>query len=285
MRPSHLSFRGGTIEQKENDVKLLEEKEKKTAEPTEPSKEEKSPIPTPKMPCLFNLPEELPYDRYAACLAATEGLRRARDVELSAMKKKGGFPFSKEKNQSEEEKRTDAKYVVNSGKVIRALGLTIPQFNQLGREVMQNPPLKERVMEQAYLYRMTATLSMPRTPLLKADESFLKTHRRHRVQMFASATMEIEELRKSQMEKLCRALKVDHLPKGLQLSDPRVLAILSPKIRAVCEAFPLQAEEIVRKHGLDSDEFNKMLETVKSDAVMRWKVNRHIKKSGKGKRS
>jgi len=235
------------------------------------------------MPCLFNLPEELPYDRYAACLAATEGLQRARDIEISSSTppKRWALFGEKKKVKSEEQKRADAKYIINSGKVIKALGLTVPQFNQLGREVMKDSLLKERVMEQAYLYRMTAALAMPRTPLLTSDETLLKSQRKHRIQMFAKATMEIEDLRKAQLDRLCRALKVDHLPEGLQLSDPRVLAILNPKVRAVCEAFPLQAEEIVRKYGMNSEEFNGMLDGVKTDALMRWKVNSHIKKAGK----
>ena len=34
---------------------------------------------------------------------------------------------------------------MNSRKVIRALGLTIPQFNQIAREVMEDELLREKV--------------------------------------------------------------------------------------------------------------------------------------------
>jgi len=190
------------------------------------------------MPCLFNLPEELPYDRYAACLAATEGLQRARDIEISSSTppKRWALFGEKKKVKREEQERADAKYTINSEKVIEALGLTVEQFNQLGKEVMKDSLLNERVMEQAFLYRMTAALSMPRTPLLTSDETLLKSQRNHHIQMLAEATKEIEDLKKTQSDRLCRALRVDHLPEELQLADPRVLAILNPKVRAVDDA-------------------------------------------------
>ncbi len=47
--------------------------------------------------------------------------------------------------QKEEYKRACAEYVLNSTKVIKALGLSVSQFNQLGREIKKNGPLKEKV--------------------------------------------------------------------------------------------------------------------------------------------
>ena len=101
---------------------------------------------TPKMPSLFNFPEEMIYDRYAACLAATEGLRRARDNEMFSKERKMRL-FFKKKNSiaSDEEKRAEAKYIMNSSKVIKALGLTVSEFDKLGKEVMQDNELKDRV--------------------------------------------------------------------------------------------------------------------------------------------
>ena len=95
-----------------------------------------------KIPTLFNLAEEAIYDRYAACLAATEGLRRMRDKEIS--KTKPGI-FSRKKGDKEGEERANSKYIMHSSKIIKALGMTVPQFNQLGREVMKNDELKEKV--------------------------------------------------------------------------------------------------------------------------------------------
>lgn len=134
-------------------------------------------------------------------------------------------------------------------------------------------------MEQAYLYRMAATLDMDRVPLVEdpASERLLKATRRKRVEMFCESMQEIEQLRSDQMEKLKRSLHVQQLPPGMRLSDPNVLPFLSPKVRAVVEAFPLQAEEIVKKHGLNSDEFNRMLEQAQKNPLFRYRLNKYRK--------
>jgi len=140
---------------------------------------------------------------------------------------------------------------------------------------------KFQVMEQAYLYRITATLNMDKIPLIEDpnSEELLRAHKRRRVQMFAKSMNEIEELRQEQTEKLLKALSIDRLPESINICDPKILPLLSPKIRAVVEAFPLQAEEIVKKYGLNSDEFNKMLEETNSNPFFRMKIKNQIKRS------
>jgi Domain of unknown function (DUF4168) len=92
------------------------------------------------MPSLFG-PEDAQYDRYAACLAATEGLRKIRDKVISKKSKK----FGQKEEETEDEKRASAQYVVNSEKILQALGMSVGQFNQLGRQVSQDANLKEKV--------------------------------------------------------------------------------------------------------------------------------------------
>ena len=94
--------------------------------------------------------------------------------------------------------------------------------------------------------------------------------------MFARSISEIEELRQDQIDRLRRALQIPALPDGINICDPKLTPLLSPKVRAVCEAFPLQAEEIVRKYGLNSDEFNEMLEKTKTNRIFREKVKSEI---------
>lgn len=241
-----------------------------------------------KIPTLFQLPEENTYDRYAACLAATEGLRNVRERELSKVKERrglfDGLLSRKTHSNSEAEVRAESKYILNSSKVIKALGMTIPQFNQVGREVMGNEELKEKVMEQAYIYRLSSNLSLPnnRVPILSEQMSLSlrKAQRRRRIQMFARSIKEIENLRTDQVEKLRRALRMSSLPESFNMCDPNVLPLLSPKVRAVCEAFPLQAEDIVRKYGLNSDEFNEMLAKAKKDLLFQWKVKKEMTSDG-----
>ena len=136
-------------------------------------------------------------------------------------------------------------------------------------------------MEQAYLYRLNAAIHMDKVPIIEDPESekLLKSHRRQRVQMFARSMTEIEELRTEQIERLRKALNIDHLPSGFNICDPTILPLLNPKVRAVCEAFPLQAEEIVQKYGLNSNEFNQMLEETRGNPVFRWRVKKYIGKA------
>lgn len=136
-------------------------------------------------------------------------------------------------------------------------------------------------MEQAYLYRLTAAINMDKVPIIEDPESekLLKSHRRRRVQMFARSMTEIEELRTEQIERLRKALNIEHLPAGFNICDPNILPLLNPKVRAVCEAFPLQAEEIVNKYGLNSNEFNQMLEETRGNPVFRWRVKKYIGKA------
>lgn len=126
---------------------------------------------------------------------------------------------------------------------------------------------------------MRATLDMDRVPLIEdpASEELLKSTRRQRLQMFCDSMQEIEQLREDQMKKLKRSVQVKQLPKGVKLSDPSILPFLSPKIRAVVEAFPLQAEEIVKKHGLHSDEFNNMLSEAQNNPIFRYRVEKKLK--------
>ena len=91
-----------------------------------------------RMPSLFP-PDQIDYDRYAACLAATESLRRLRDKSMAEAKNLSG------REATDEQKRIRAEYVINSGKVLKAMGMSVSQFNQLGRQVNQDEVLKEKV--------------------------------------------------------------------------------------------------------------------------------------------
>lgn len=95
-------------------------------------------LPDQRMPSLF-AEEESDYDRYAAALAATEALRRIRDKAMSERKQKKGA------EATEDQKRIRAEYVINSGKVLKAMGMSVSQFNHLSREVNKDEELKEKV--------------------------------------------------------------------------------------------------------------------------------------------
>lgn len=254
------------------------------------------------MPTIFRIPSEEKYDRYAATLAVTEGLRRVRDAEIARAEeskprkswlgsissgekgaKSGGTSSSSLDPLEAIKNRAEAAFLLQSTKAVKALGMTVTQFNQIGREVIADPALKERVSEQAYLYRMASTVNLEKVPLLEdpTSKKLLQSqeHKKFRVQLFARSIHEIEDLRSDQMEALRQSLQVERFPPGFDLSDPNVQPLLHPEVRRVCEKFPVQAEEIVKRYGLDSDEFNRMLEETKGNPIFRWRVQKYVEKA------
>ncbi|KAL7507494.1 hypothetical protein ACHAXN_004677 [Cyclotella atomus] len=233
-----------------------------------------------KMPSIFH-EDEQKYDRYAAALAVTEGLRRIRDAEVERTK-------AKNKKTDSKSSSAESEFLLQSTKAVKALGLTVAQFNEIGREVLNNEVLKERVSEQAYLYRMASTVNLERIPLLQdpTSKKLLASpkHKRHRVQMFARSITEIEELRTDEMEALKQSLQVERFPPGFDLTDPQVMPLLHPEVRAVCEKFPVKAEEIVKRYGLESEEFNRMLEETKGNPIFRWRVQKYVEKAEEERR-
>lgn len=142
----------------------------------------------------------------------------------------------------------------------------------------------KKVMEQAYLYRMAATINMDRSHFIDYDEDFVRgpndllaSFRRDKVRMFCESMNEIEKLRAGQVERLKKSLQVDRFPENVNISDRALLPFLAPRVRAVVEAFPLQAEAIVKKHGLQSDEFNQMLKATRTNPIFRWKIQKQLR--------
>lgn len=132
-------------------------------------------------------------------------------------------------------------------------------------------------MEQAYLYRMAAMVNLDQIPLSVHEEASDSDFRKDKIHLFCESIRDIEKLRGDQVERLKKSLHVDNFPGSISISDPNLLPFLSPKVRAVVKAFPLQAEDVVRKNGLDSKEFNSMLQEVRSNPMFRWKVQKYLK--------
>jgi hypothetical protein len=107
-----------------------------------------------RMPSIFLQPEEQYLDKYSACLAATEGLRKLRDSAIESSRNSKGNKLEGVKalicgpdtnTNDPDYQQACAEYLMNSSKVIRALGLSVAQFNRIGREVSADTLLKEKV--------------------------------------------------------------------------------------------------------------------------------------------
>lgn len=81
------------------------------------------------MPTFFTAAEAR-YDRYAACLAATEKLRR------DYYGKDDGSAASEE-------------YAKQAAHILNGLGTSLEEYNAIGREVLQDKELKKRVRSAA----------------------------------------------------------------------------------------------------------------------------------------
>mmetsp|Transcript_10126 Transcript_10126/g.17110 ORF Transcript_10126/g.17110 Transcript_10126/m.17110 type:complete len:424 (-) Transcript_10126:706-1977(-) len=316
-------------------MKKMVKKQKQRAATTNNAKGDVSSPNKDTMPSIFRIPSEEKYDRYAAALAITEGLRRIRDADVArAEKVYKKTPRQARRNNSpskptttdttanatstaqpepsspkeildQSKQQAESAFLLQSTKAVKSLGMTVAQFNQIGREVLSDPALKERVSEQAYLYRIHASaMSLDKVPLLSSgdntddneNEDVLKNHKRHQVQMFARSIQEIEDLRTDQLNQLQSQLRMTQFPPNFDLSDPNVQPLLREEVRAVCERFPAKAEEIVKRYGLESEEFNKMLEETRGNPIFRWRVMKTVRgveeerrkkkerKDGKGKK-
>lgn len=71
------------------------------------------------MPTFFSA-DELRFDRYAACLAATEQIRRDHGSNMEA-------------------------YIKDASRILNGLGSSVEEYNDIGREVLANSELKQRV--------------------------------------------------------------------------------------------------------------------------------------------
>ena len=105
------------------------------------------------VPKLFQSEGDEIYDRYAACLAATEGLRRIRDRTIQHQQdgelSQSNDKSRAKKNNREAEESALTTYVESASKVIESMGLPVSEFNEIGRKVCKDSALKEKV---SFLY-------------------------------------------------------------------------------------------------------------------------------------
>ena len=80
------------------------------------------------IPTFFSGEDAREYDTYAACLAATEGLRRIRDRQRLV------DPIAARRQ-----------YVRDSKPLLETLGMTIDRFNVVGAQIADDEALKEKV--------------------------------------------------------------------------------------------------------------------------------------------
>jgi Domain of unknown function (DUF4168) len=126
---------------------------------------------------------------------------------------------------------------------------------------------KTKVLEQAYLYRMQSSVHLD--PVLEETKVPLTSILSSKFDHFCQSMWEIEHLRQSQAEQLKRTLRVDGLPSPLEKNG-------LPIVRNAMEEFLASADHIIRQHGLETSEFNQLLERTKRNPFFQFKVFRRI---------
>jgi len=262
--------------------------------------------------------EEQQYHRYSAAVAATEPLRELRDARAKQALgnvKYGSLKLQKKNVCAADPQGTNealqlacSTHVATVSKIIRSLGLTVSEFNNLSRRVSADPVLRDRVMKQAYLFRISADVNgddswMPE--LLPAPEPSKATPKRMELETeappsssmpiplpgedayspqrvaprkrppvtlgtFAVASDKVERLRQQQMVALQNELETTQLPPNL--CSPSLQPVLSTRVRNLCEAFPKEAQKVVEDLGMTIEEFNAMLERSRKDPIMRLRM-------------
>lgn len=208
-----------------------------------------------KIPTLFA--DQPQFDRYAACLAATEGLRRLRDQQISQDRR--------------HKRKFEKEYQQRAKQILSGLDMQESEFNKIGRKVARNDNLKRQVIEQAYLYRIAASVNMDKVPINYEAPADLSDDR---LLNFCSSLTEMERYRMTQLERLKTNLNLDQLP---VLSDPSLVPMLRDDIRTIVEGFPIAAEEIAAKYGFDSNEYDSLLNSLKTNIGFRKQVQQTLR--------
>jgi len=266
--------------------------------------------------------DEREYERYAAALAATEPLRKQRDARAKqALKpleywwlfKRGKLSGGKgvcDLNQVDPNGK-NAKlravcqtHVRTMASVIKAMGMTVSEFNALSKEVSEDAELRARVMEQAYYYRVAAQLTpssinndgvmvpQPEQPQAldpsSDSDSTSSTRWAARkpkpltVAEFARCVRSVERLRRSVEVEVKQELHIKKGPLPPGMCDQTFLPMLNPKVRKLCSSFPDRATSVVKAQGVDAESFNVMLRKAQKrrHLLLRWRLGRMLKTRG-----
>lgn len=253
-------------------------------------------------------------DRYALALAATEPLRAARDRSVRRAIGRVRFflltgprrcnacdpqcvgsrvgprpPFESPRRPRRRAhappRRSNAwrsscqQYAAGSSRVLDAFGFAPSEWNAVSRRLGSDKRLRRKVLDQAKIYALAATLDARRDagvdeplPALAAppegDDELVA---------FAALAQRVEALRQRQRADLVASLGVDSFP-DYPICDSELLPLMSPKVRGTCAKFPAQAAALVKQSGVDFENFKALLEKAEKNPLFRWKLARAVNK-------
>ena len=163
-------------------------------------------------------------------------------------------------------------------------------FNSMSKQIRREPYLKQRVLLQAYYYRIAADLEantragLPDLPSMDrgfpaglrispdAERLATSQQRASRFSRFCRALYAVEGERLRQRETLQNELGIPELP--VRMCDPDILPAMCGSVRGACEAFPKQVSSIAQEHGVTMVDFTRLNDKVRKDLFFRMLVQR-----------
>ena len=265
--------------------------------------------------------DEVEYHKYAAILAATEPIRLQCDLEIRRSLNPLAYWYHKFKGTPLSDPATLLridnkgvdlacnKYERKVDEVVKSYGLETNTFNELSRKLVKNNSLRQRVLLQAYYYKIAADLEsnisgisastsnmLPLFPSLSGTDSYsprpnmspfytqdgpemnfgtdyLKV-RDTKFNRFCHAVRRIEHERLSQRNTLQNDLKIKALPP--RMCDPDIYPAMCTTVQEACNRFPRTVQAVLSLYGLTTGEFEKLNMRTKNNFLFRIRVQNAI---------
>jgi hypothetical protein len=194
---------------------------------------------------------------------------------------------------------------------LRSYGMEANDFNELSNIVSKENVLKRKVLLQSYLYKLAADLEanlQDKKPPLPSSEQhgdksistssirsssrplfWLKPQKRIHIPPLQDAHNEIPTLKRfvctlhkieaeriRVRDQIKRDLQIRELPP--RMADPEYLPAMCPTIQKACNEFPDLANQIIRRNGLQVEEFNLLQKKLANNLWFRYRVQRELQK-------
>ena len=170
-------------------------------------------------------------------------------------------------------------------------------FNSMSHQIKREPYLKQRVLLQAYYYRIAADLESNTRTLPELPQSLSYSSLRispdaerlasasasaSRFSRFCRALYAVEAERLAQRETLQNQLGIPDLP--VRMCDPEILPAMCSSVQGACEKFPRTVATMAAAQGVSIGDFTRLNDRVRKDLFFRLRVQREVTKIGREER-
>jgi len=170
-------------------------------------------------------------------------------------------------------------------------------FNSMSLQIKREPYLKQRILLQAYYYRIAADLEANTRTLPELPQSLSYSSLRippdaerlasasasaSRFSRFCRALYAVEAERLNQREVLQNQLGIPDLP--TRMCDPEILPAMCSSVQTACEKFPRAVATISASQGVSVADFTRLNDRVKRNLLFRLRVQKECNKIAREER-